>query len=363
MHTTRKSFALIAASVAAVVGIAGCASGPAASGGATYRFEDTGTFNSAAPNAPAIDGPQLSRLGPAPKLGGKKKVGILIKSLTNQYWQQVEAGLKQAKTDLDVQTSPVTSAQNETNTSEQLQICQTMLLQGYSAFIISPQSTSNLKPCIAQMKAQNIPVINIAAPGQGLDSTVYVGSALTDDGKLAGDYLAKVLPPGSKVAEIQGLPGSSAADLRTTGFKASMKHSGLQVVASVAGNWDQQQAFQRAQDLLGKFPDLAGIYAANDTMAVAVAKAAKQAGRKNLKVVGTDGVPIAIDDIRAGRMSATITPFPYYQGYWALESAVRVLGGQKVPLWVRTPDKTVTQKSVDKYFDDKGAARPGIFKG
>jgi ABC-type sugar transport system substrate-binding protein len=361
MNATRKSLALITGIVAAV-GLAACSSGPSTSGGSTYRFEDTGTFNSASPNAPSIDGSKLSTLGPAPKLGPNVKVGILVKSLTNQYWQQVEAGLNQAKSDLGVQTSQVASAQSETNTQEQLQICQTMLLQGYNAFIISPETTSNLNPCIEQMKAQNIPVINIVGPGAGLASTVYVGSALTDDGKRAGEYLAKALPAGAKVAEIQGLPGSSAADLRVTGFKSAMDASQLDLVASVPGNWDEQTAFQRTQDLLGKYPDLAGIYAANDTMAVAVAKAAQQAGRKDLKVVGTDGVPIAVDDIRGGQMSATVTPFPYYQGYWALEAAVRLLGGQNVPLWVNTPDVIVTRDTVGQYFDDQGVAKPGIFK-
>ena len=109
MNATRKSLALIAASLMAAIGLSACTSGPAPSGGgATYRFEDTGTFNSATPSAPSIDGPKLASLGPAPKPGQDVKIGILIKSLTNQYWQQVEAGLTQAKTDFAVQTSPVT---------------------------------------------------------------------------------------------------------------------------------------------------------------------------------------------------------------------------------------------------------------
>ena len=356
-NITRTVIAAIAGVALAALGA--CSSGATSGAGDKVRFEDTGTFNEAAPQANSITGAKLSSLGKVD--GSKYKVGILIKSLTNQYWQQVEAGIQRAKSDYAVKTSQVMSAKSETDTSEQLQICQTMLLEKYDAFIVSPQTTSNLIPCINQMKAKKIPVINIAAPGKGLQSTVYVGSALATDGKLAGKYLADTLPARAKVAEIQGLPGSSAADLRATGFKAAMDEADLDFVASVAGDWDEQKAYQRTKDLLAKYPDLAGIYAANDTMASAVARAAAQANRKDLVVVGTDGVPIAVDAIVKGDIDATITPFPFYQGYWSLEAAVRVLNGQDVPLWVNTTDEVITKANASKYFQSDGTAKPDLY--
>jgi ribose transport system substrate-binding protein len=355
-----RRFAACAISLLVITTTA-CSTGTQSGNGANVSYNDTGTFNEPQPNAPKVEGPKLGASGQLPA-DKPIKIGVLIKSLTNQYWQEVEKGINQAKTDLGVQTSTIMSAQSETNTQEQLQICQTMLLENYDAFIVSPQTTSNLNPCITQMREQNIPVVNIAAPGQGLVSTVYVGSALVDDGRLAGEYLAKTLPPGSKVAEIQGLPGSSAADLRTTGFKSAIEKSGLTLVASESGDWDEQKAYQRAQDLLSRHRDLKGIYAANDTMATAVARAAHQAGRADLVVVGTDGVPTAINAVRNGEMAATITPFPFYQGYWALEAAARLVAGQSIPLWVETPDEIITRANVDEFFDPQGSAKPSLFK-
>lgn len=355
-HATKATGAAVA--VITLAALSACSSGSTGAGG-DVRFQDTGTFNEASPQAESISGTELAGLGDVD--GSKFKVGILLKSLTNQYWQQVEAGIEQAKSDLDVETSQIMSAKSETDTSEQLQICQTMLLDDYDAFVVSPQTTSNLTPCINQLKSKGIPVINIAAPGKGVQSTVYVGSALATDGKFAGEYLDEKLPPKAKVAEIQGLPGSSAADLRSTGFKAAMDAADLDFVSSVAGDWDEQKAYQRTQDLLSKYPDLAGIYAANDTMASAVARAASQANRDDLIVVGTDGVPMAIDAIRKGDIDATITPFPYYQGYWSLEAAVRVLDGKEVPLWVNTTDEVITKDNVGEYFDADGTAKPDIY--
>jgi ribose transport system substrate-binding protein len=353
---------IVLAAVALAAGACSSGSDPAAEGAQQFRFEDTGTFNRESPEAPTVEGPDLHTLGDVPKLDADVKIGILIKSLTNQYWQQVEAGIKEAKTRFGVDTSPVQSASDETNTSEQLQICQTMLLQDYDAFIVSPQTTSNLTPCITQMKQQNIPVVNIAAPGDGLPATAYVGSALLDDGRLAAKYLADTLPPGSEVAHIEGLPGSSASDLRKRGYALGIASSQLKPVADVAGNWDAQEAFRQTQDLLSKHPNLRGIYAANDTMATAVSRAVAQSGRPDsVVIVGTDGIPLAIDGLRKRTLAATITPFPYYQGYWSLEAAVRLLGGQDVPLWVKTPDVVVTQENVGQYYTDDGTAKSDLF--
>lgn len=346
----------------AACGSSGSSREASTEGASKVTFSDTATFNEANPQSPTLEGAKLASVGAAPQHDGKLKVGILLKALTNQYWQRVEAGIEAAKARFQVDSSKVFSASSEIAQQEQLQICNTMVQQNFDAMIVSPETTSNLNPCLNRLKAKGIPIINIAAPGAGVTATVYAGPALLEEGEMAAGYLAKVLPKGSEVAHITGLPGSAAADLRIQGYRQGVKEAGLKSVAEVTGNWDEQTAFNRAKDLLGRHPNLAGIYAANDTMAVAVGRAVKQAGRAaKVKVVGTDGVPQAIAAIRSGEVSATVTPFPYYQGYWAVEAAARVLAGQKVPLWVKTADEIVDAKNVDQFFGPDGAVKQGLY--
>lgn len=354
--------ATLALAAMVVLGACGESSDSAADDGEKFRFADTATFNEAEPKAPSIEGKELATLGEVPEPDGGVKVGVLLKTLTNQYWQQVEAGLKGAADEFGVEMGPIQAASSENAQQEQLQICQTLLQQNFDALIVAPETTSNLNPCLNQAESKNIPLINIAAPGPGVPATVYVGPALLTEGRQAVDYLAEELPPRSQVAHISGLPGSSAADLRVKGYRQGIANSKLESVAEVTGDWDEQTAYERAKDLLSRFPRLAGIYAANDTMAGAVSRAAQQANRDEVLIVGTDGVPQAISDIRAGNLSATATPFPYYQGFWALEAATRVLGGEKVPLWIETSDTIITKENVDDFFDAKGAAKPGLFQ-
>lgn len=351
------TFALVAM---AIVAACGESSESNAGSDGKFRFSDTATFNQAEPKGPSIEGKELTTLGGVPAPDDGVKVGVLLKTLTNQYWQQVEAGLKAASDEFGVETGPIQAASSENAQQEQLQICQTLLQQDFDALIVAPETTSNLNPCLNQAKAKNIPLINIAAPGPGVPATVYVGPALLTEGRQSVDYLAEELPPGSQVAHISGLPGSSAADLRVEGYREGIANSELESVGVVTGDWDEQTAYDRAQDLLSRFAGLAGIYAANDTMAGAVSRATQQAKRSEVLIVGTDGVPQAISDIRSGNLSATATPFPYCQGFWALEGAARVFGGQKVPLWIETSDTIITKENVDDFFDADGAAQPGV---
>lgn len=155
---------------------------------------------------------------------------------------------------------------------------------------------------------------------------------------------------------IEGQAGSDAGTQRTDGFTAGAKAAGFKLVANGVGNWNQTQAFNATQQLLQRFPDVAGIYAANDTMALGVAQAVK--GHSNpVVVVGTDAIPAAVNLVAQGRMGATNTPFPYYQGCKAVEVAIRQLLGQKVPAWVDSAPTLITRDNVSTLFSSDGVVK------
>ena len=67
----------------------------------------------------------------------------------------------------------------------------------------------------------------------------------------AADFIAKNLPDGGEVAQIEGPAGSSAAKLRIKGFTEGVaKYPNLKLVASVPGDWDGTKAYNAAQTLL-----------------------------------------------------------------------------------------------------------------
>jgi len=321
------------------------ADGSSSSGAYSY---DSGNESLEGTDATTLD-PLFSGLE---KPDGDLRFGVVLKTLTNEYWQEVERGMKAAADKYGIELT-VQAASGESAQSQQLSIAQTMIGQPFDAFLVSPESTSNLTPAIKQMQDKGLPIVNVE--DARVDATTFVGPASLVEGGKAGEYIASQLPDGGQVAQIEGAAGSSAAELRTQGFKDAVSKAGnLDLVASVPGDWDASKAYDAASSLLKANPDLAAIYANNDTMALGVVKAVADAGRTGqVIVVGTDGVPSAIKAVEAGTLSATTTPQPYSQGYWAVQSALALVQGEDVPEFVLTSAVLVDKDNVgDMYTPD-----------
>src|SRR5271163_637208 len=213
---------------------------------------DTYTYNSDAADAPHVMGADFANsLGPVTARPGIK-IGVILKSLSNQYWQGIESGIKAGAKDFGVEVT-VQAANSESDPTQQLTIAQTMIGKKYDAYIVSPEASSNLTPAVKQMRDAGVPIIN--TDDARIAGTVYVGPSHELDGSQAADYIAAHLPDGGDVAQIEGQAGSNAAILRIKGFKEGVaKHPNLKLVASVPGNWDGTLAYNDTQTLLRKNP-------------------------------------------------------------------------------------------------------------
>ncbi len=364
----RQTVSVVAAVGAVVIGVSGCSSAAkstssGSSGSSSSSSGSSGKYSYASDSSTAVklNGVDLSTLVGSPVGGKKYRIGIVLKSLTNQYWQGIEKGVKAAAAKYNVAVT-VQAASSEQAQTEQLTIAQTLVGQKFDAYIIAPESSSNLTPALAQMKSQGVPVVNV--DDARVAATTYVGPNHELDGTTAADEMAKLLPSGGEVAQIEGQAGSSAAILRIKGFKEGVaSHSNLKLVASAPGDWDANKAYAATQQIIQQHPNVKAIYANNDTMAIGVAKAVQASGKAGkISVIGTDGVPEAVAGVRAGRMLATVSPLPYYEGYWAVESAVGLLEGKKVPAWVVAPAQLITKATVSKFYDNSGQVISTLYK-
>lgn len=327
--------------------LAGCS-------GATDAGESTYTYDS---NAEGVEPTEVGEvedvLSAVEKPDSDIRIGVVLKSLTNEYWQEVERGMEAAAEEYGVELN-VQAASSETAQSQQLNIAQTMVTQDFDAYLVSPESTSNLTPAIKQMQAAGVPIVNVE--DARADATTFVGPESLFEGGSAGDFLSETLPEGSKVAQIEGAAGSDAAKLRTQGFKDAVEKNGsLELIASVPGDWDARKAYDAATNLLQQNPDLAGFYANNDTMALGIVKAVADAGRTgDVLVVGTDGVPSAIKAIEDGSLAASTTPQPFSQGYWSVQAVLALLAGETLPPFIATPAIVVSADNVKDIYDENG---------
>jgi ribose transport system substrate-binding protein len=106
---------------------------------------------------------------------------------------------------------------------------------------------------------------------------------------------------------------------------------------------DLQAALKAASQIIHNHPDIKGFYCNNDIMALGVVEAVRKAGRTGeILVIGTDGIDSAYDSIRSGELTATIDTFPFSTGQVAMEVALRLLEGQRVPRVVYSPQQFIT---------------------
>ncbi len=203
-------------------------------------------------------------------------------------------------------------------------------------------------------RAANIPTI-IIDDARTEGASTYVGTDQVSIGAKAAAFLNETYPDGGKVAQIEGAAGSPNARLRIQGFKEELaKYPKLELVASQPGNWDRLTALNATANILRQTPELVGIYANNDGMALGVVEAVTNgSGLDKVAVVGTDGIREAKKSVGAGQMRATVAEFPFEEGQLGVEMALRLLGCQPIPQWIVSPQAVITKDNVQDFPDPK----------
>lgn len=292
-----------------------------------------------------------SKFGDVPKPPKELHFAYVTKTLINEFWQDVAAGVKNEAAKYGIKVD-VQAAKDESSMVEQLNLAQTVASQKPDALLLSPQSDSNLVPVIKAAKAANIPTV-IIDDARTSGASVYIGTDQVKIGAQAATFLHEMNPKGGSVAQIEGAAGSPNARARIKGFKEQLAtYPDLKLVASQPGNWDRLTALNATSNILRQHPDLVGIYANNDGMALGVFEAVKNANAvgKTL-VVGTDGIREAKKSVKNGEMSATVAEFPFEEGQLGVEVALRLLGCQPIPPWVVSPNAVITKDNVAKFPD------------
>lgn len=273
---------------------------------------------------------------------------LVISTLNNPFFVSVASGAQaQAKTSglkLDVQ-----NANNSDQTS--LDLTATALTKQPSVLIIDPVSSSSGGAITTQANQANIPVVAFdRTPSSGKIAS-FIGYDAIQAGKNAAKSLAKAVGDTGKVVEIQGTLGTNVAQDRSKGFNEGIAaFPNIKVVAVQSANFDRATALNVMTNILQAHPDIAGVYAANDEMALGVVAAlsARGLGGK-VKVVGNDGIGDALAAIEAGTMYSTNAESPFALGKAVVTIAIKVADKKTVAANTVLEGRLVTKADVPAY--------------
>lgn len=274
----------------------------------------------------------------------KYTISLLTGTMDNPYWQIVTQWADKAAEMLGVNLVKL-AVDVEGVATQQVSQVEDRVAQGDDAIVIAVQETKALIPAIEAANAAGIPVIAVdkAAEGGKFDSIIMTDNVVA--AYAGGKWVAEQIGGKGKVLVLEGVPGGQTATDRKTGaLKALAEYPDIEVI-SLTGEWQTAKAQAVTEDVLTANPDLAGIFASNDMMAIG-AVTALAAANLNIPVCGFDAIPAALEMTRDGRLGATIAQFPGKMGFLGVEYAVRVIEGKAVPATVNSGSMPVTTDNV-----------------
>ncbi|MHA6574498.1 substrate-binding domain-containing protein [Pseudomonas yamanorum] len=291
----------------------------------------------------------------AAETAAKPKVGLVMKSLANEFFVTMQDGAKSYQkehaADFDMITNGI---KNETDTSAQIDIVNQMILAKVNAIVIAPADSKALVTVLKKASDAGIKVVNIdnrldpeVLKSKNLDIP-FVGPDNRKGSKLVGDYLAKQLAAGDKVGIIEGVPTTTNAQQRTAGYKDAMDAAGMKIVSTQSGNWEIDQGQKVASAMLSEYPDLKALLAGNDNMALGAVSAVRAAGKAGkVLVVGYDNIEAIKPMLQDGRVLATADQAAAQQAVFGIQNALKLVKGEKVDAKdgvIETPVELVLKK-------------------
>ena len=155
------------------------------------------------------------------------------------------------------------------------------------------------------------------------------------------------LPEGGEVAILQGIAGAGQSEGRTAGATAVFEAAeNIDLVASVPCDWDATKAYDTTKDILTAHPNLKGIFACNDVMALAAVEALTAEGRTDVLVYGVDFTADAREALKAGTMTGTMSYSSVKYTEAALKLAIAIAQGKEYTEPIYLPLTLVTVDNV-----------------
>ncbi len=278
-------------------------------------------------------------------------VALLGGPLDNPYWIALKDGAESMGAKLGVKVTTLGPSQ-EGGGVEQAAQMEDRIAAGDDAILIAARSGEGLVAATELANKAGIPVIAVDTAPTGGELVSYIRTDNVAGGMLGGEWLAQQMGGKGTVLLLEGIPGVPASDERRDGAQAALaKYPDITVITLPAG-FETAKGQSVTEDTLTAHPDLAGIFASNDMMAIgAYAAVADRDVEDQVAIVGYDAIPAALEMIQDGRLGATVAQFPGKMGAIGLEYAVRTLQGEAVPAIVDSGTMLVTADNVDLFAD------------
>lgn len=242
--------------------------------------------------------------------GGSGEAGglitIIVNDPANPYWK-TEGDVAEATAKELGYEAVVGAHKGDTNTENTL--IDTAISNKSKAIILDPANADGSIAAVKKANAAGIPVflVNAEINESGLAKAQLVSNNAQGAAIGAQEWVTQMGEKGDYI-ELFGAPSDNNAQTRSNGYQTVIsQYPDLVEVGKEVANWDRTEGRNKTQALMQANPEINGVIAGNDEMALGAIAALKEAGKLDGVVVGGfDGNPDAVEAVVSGEMAYTV---------------------------------------------------------
>jgi ribose transport system substrate-binding protein len=280
--------------------------------------------------------------GAASGEGGTRLFAVSFMTLNNPFFVELGEGIRQV---VESRGDRLLVLDAQFNALKQKNDISDVLQREPAAIFINPVNWEGVRATLLEAQRRKVPVLVVDT--QVADDAMVLTQVASDNvaaGRLACEALGQ-MKPAAKLVILHHSVAKSCID-RVQGFKEAMAKSfpQMQLLDTQEGKGSREAALPVMRDLLGRFPELDGVFAINDPSALGAISAIESAGKASqISVVTVDGSADGIAAVQAGRLLSTSAQFPKEIGRIAAEKAYDHLAGRSVEKEVKVEVKLITR--------------------
>jgi ribose transport system substrate-binding protein len=280
---------------------------------------------------------------------GKRVVGVVPKGANHIFWQTVHAGAIKAAQEygFEVEWNAPTL---EIDSARQIDIVESMVNRKLAGIVLAPVDKKALVAVVERAAKVGVPVSIFDSGIDTKQRLSYVATNNDEGGRMAARRLGEVLQGKGKVAIIGFMPGSASTMEREHGFQDEMrtKFPKINIIGLQFGMADRAKAMAVTENVLTAHPDLAGLFADNESSSAGTVQAIKSRGAKGVKLVAFDASEQLVADMRAGWIDSIVVQNPFRMGYEATKAIGMHLKGEKPPELVDSGATLLKLEDLDR---------------
>jgi ribose transport system substrate-binding protein len=287
--------------------------------------------------------------GSGGEAAGGRRLAVIPKGTSHEFWKAVHAGSVRAGDDLGVQIQWV-GPQPEGDREAQIGVMETMITRGVDGIVLMPVDGTALARVAEEAQQAGIPVV-IADSGLEWEGQVsFVATDNREAGRIAGRRLRALMGGAGKAVMMRYVEGSESTKQREDGFLEGVaEQPGVALLSTNqhAGN-TKEGAQAVAENLLTAHPDVTGVFCSNESATHGMLRALEAAGLAGkVRFVGFDSSGTLLEGLRQGHIDALVLQDPVHMGDTAVRTLVGHLDGERVDRRVDTGVTVATKDNLD----------------